>query len=565
MKSSRVWLLAAVALAGCEAQIIAPAGWRGEGGGSSSIGGTGGGSGTGAGAVEPVNPCTAAVSVGSAPMRRLSHEEYRNSLGDLQPSWATVVAQESARFPSDTESLGFRNGAVFLDVQPPLAQAYFDAAEKVAAQAVTNLTALLPCSPTGNEAGCAEQFIRSFGRRLYRRALSADEVTAYQTVYGNARTGGYDFKTGIEWVVFTFLNAPGFLYRAEIDPAGATGVRSLSGLELASRLSYLLWQSAPDEALLAAAEGGQLTTRPELEAQARRMVDDPKARRLVGFFDQWLKWESLDGMQRSTTAFPSLPSGLGGLLHQETRLFAEKTVFDGDGTLGALLKGEYTYVDPTLARHYGLPVPTGSGFARVSTPGRGGLLTLGGTLAARDLANRTSIVHRGVAIRTAIMCQVIPAPPNNVPALGPIDASLTQAQRLAEHRTNPSCGGCHNLIDPLGTPFEGFDAVGRARTVDEAGNPIDSSGALSLSRDEALNGPVSNAAQLVGKLGESGEVRDCFTTQLYRFSMGRKEESADSCSVYTLQQRFELAGGNVKELLISLTQLDDFDHRQVTP
>lgn len=192
-------------------------------------------------------------------------------------------------------------------------------------------------------------------------------------------------------------------------------------------------------------------------------------------------------------------------------------------------------------------------------------MMLGGTLAARDLNTRTSIVHRGLAIRTTLMCQAIPAPPANIPALGPIDASLSQAQRLEQHRQSPSCSGCHNRIDSLGTPFEGFDAVGRARTVDGAGHVVETTGELTASRDSALNGPVSSPMELMQKLGQSSEVRDCFATQLYRFSSGRKEETADQCSQYTLQKSFEASGGDVKSLLLSLTQVDDFNYRQVQP
>jgi hypothetical protein len=192
-------------------------------------------------------------------------------------------------------------------------------------------------------------------------------------------------------------------------------------------------------------------------------------------------------------------------------------------------------------------------------------MMLGGTLAVRDLSRRTSIVHRGVALRTLVMCQVIGAPPANVPALGPIDATLSQAQRLAEHRKTASCAACHDNIDSLGTPFEGFDAVGRARTMDEAGHAVETTGELTGSKDVQLNGPVSSGLALMQKLGQSAEVRDCFATQLYRFSSGRKEETGDQCSQYRMRKSFETSGGDVKALLLSLTQLDDFNTRQVQP
>lgn len=553
--------VAVLFLVGCEAQILPPGvvPWGPPGGSGGGNGGTGGGT-------AEVNPCEVpTLSIGSAPMRRLSHEEYKNSLSDLQPSWATLVNTRASGFTQDSESLGFKNGAVFLDVKPVLAGEYMDAAEAIAAQAVAgaNLTALLPCSPTGNETGCAGEFIRTFGRRLYRHALSTEELARYTTVYTAARTQGYDFRTGIEWVVFAFLNSPGFLYRLELDPAGSPSVRTLTGPELASRLSYLIWQSGPDEMLLAAAEAGQLSSRVDLQAQAERMIADPKARRMVTFFDQWLKWEKLDVLTRDGTIFPGLPASLGPLFHTEAKTFAEKTVFDGDARLGSLLTGEYTYVNQQLAQHYGFAGVTGTAFQRVSLTGRGGLMMLGGTLATNDRNTRTSIVHRGVAVRTLVMCQVVAAPPPNIPALGAIDSSLSQAQRLAMHREDPGCAACHNSIDSLGTPFENIDAVGRIRTTDEAGHLVDTAGELTRSKDSALNGPVANGTELMAKLAQSDEVRDCFATQLYRFSMGRKEETADSCSTYTMKKQFAANGGDIKSLLLTLTQLDDFDHRQV--
>jgi hypothetical protein len=293
------------------------------------------------------------------------------------------------------------------------------------------------------------------------------------------------------------------------------------------------------------------------------MVDDPKARRLVGFFEQWLGWENLDTIVRDPTTFPSMPASLGSLMRTEATTFVENTVFDGDGKFSSLLTGQFTFVNGTLAQHYGMSGVTGSTFQRVTTTGRGGFFTLGGNLAVHDLNSRTSIVHRGLAVRTLVMCQIIAAPPPNIPALGPIDSNATQAQRLAQHRTDPNCAGCHNLMDPLGSPFESFDAVGRPRTVDEAGHPIVTTGELTRSKNLELNGPVADANGLMAKLSASSEVRDCFATQLYRFSMGRQETAADACSTYTMRKQFEASGGSVKGLIMALTQLDDFDHRQV--
>lgn len=515
-----------------------------------------------------LNPCTDQVTIGSAPMRRLSHDEYRYSLTDVfgQPALTQAVQTQAQTFLPDSTSLGFRNGAAFLTVTPVLAQQYMDAAEQIASIATADLGALLPCSPAANEASCAGEFIRTFGRRLYRRALTADELAAYQAVYDSARSKGYDFQTGVEWLVFTFVQSPGFLYRLELDTAADPPVRQLTPTELASRLSFLLWQAGPDEALLSAAEQGQLATKADLDREARRLLADPRAQRSFTFFEQWLGLDGLSGLKRDPTQFPGLDPTLGGLLHDEAQAFVKGVVWDGDGTLSTLVTAPYTYVNGPLAAHYRYSGVTGSGFQQVAFPGRrAGLFMLGGVLAVRDRETRTSIVRRGLAVRTAYMCQPVGAPPPNVPALGPVDQNQSQTSRLAEHRSNPACAGCHSQLDPVGSPFEGIDAVGRDRTTDEGGRPVITQGSLTASGDPSLNGVVTDGLDLVTRLAQGPDVRNCFATQLYRFSMGRKEEDADACSRYRLRTRFKASGTDIRDLLVGLTQVDDFTLRRTTP
>ncbi|HVN42516.1 MAG TPA: DUF1592 domain-containing protein, partial [Steroidobacteraceae bacterium] len=452
----------------------------------------------------------------------------------------------------------------FLQVSTVLAQQYMDAAEQVSIAAVADLTKLLPCNPTGNEQACADQFITTFGRKMYRRALTPDEVTAYQTVYANARNAGFDFSTGIQWVVFTFLQAPGFLYRAELDSPGDPAIRALKPEELAARLSYLIWQSVPDDALNQAVADGKLATKADLAAQAQRMLDDPKAQRTFDFFAQWLNLDALSNFSRDATVYPNLDPKLPQLFRDEVQHYVQGVVFDGDSKISTLLTANYTFVNSELATHYGLSGVSGTGWQKASwSSRRGGLFMLGGVLGTRDKATRTSIVRRGVLMRTQVMCQVVPAPPPNVPPLGPVDQTISQADRLAQHRTNAACAGCHNMIDPLGSPFEGIDAVGRDRTVDETGHPVITAGAVTNLSDK-LDGPVSDGVDLFGKFAQSDVVPNCFATQLYRFSNGRQEEDADACSRWQLRQRFRDSGGNIKDYLVGLTQTDDFSNRPVS-
>jgi hypothetical protein len=220
-------------------------------------------------------------------------------------------------------------------------------------------------------------------------------------------------------------------------------------------------------------------------------------------------------------------------------------------------------VNAPLAKHYGFSGVTTQTYQKVQYPGRrAGLLMLGGVIAAHDKINRTSIVRRGLNVRTQVLCQLIPAPPPNIPPLGPIDQNQSQADRLAAHRTNATCAACHKLMDPIGQVFENVDAVGRDRTVDEAGRPVKTAGELKGTVDS--DGPVADGAELVTRLSQSSEVRDCMALQVYRFSMGRGEEDADACSRGQLRARFKKSGSDLRELFVGVTQTDDFLYRAAT-
>ncbi len=509
------------------------------------------------------NPCTSEPSPDLTPLRRLAHEEYRHAAADLFGTTAVsaVVNAQVDGFAADPVSLGFKNSAAFLDVKSVLMQQYFDAAEAIAAKAVEALPALVPC--TGDETTCATQFIERFGRRAYRRALSAAERQAFVGLYAQARIRGDDFKTAIEGVLLAFLLSPHFVYRVEVDDVGSGPVRALRPQELATRLSFLFWRSGPDDALLSAAEAGRLGTPQDVEREARRLLADPKAGRLTQLFEEWLDVDELSGLRRDTAAYPGLDPKLGEDLREEVRAFVRSVLLEGDGKLSTLLTSQHTFVNGALAQHYRLPGITGTQWTRVQQPGRrGGLLMLGGALIPHDKEARTSIVMRGLGLRTQLLCQLVPAPPPDIPSLGELGADQTQADRLAQHRSNPSCAGCHSVMDPLGVPLEGFDAVGRARSADERGRALSTLGQLT---NTDVDGPVTDGLDLVTKLATSAQVRSCFVTQAFRFTSGRKETAVNACSTFRLQARFAESGGDLRELFVGLTQTDDFLFRRVAP
>jgi hypothetical protein len=501
-------------------------------------------------------------SPGESPIRRLSNAEYRNTIADLLDDEA-LADEVTTGFVSETESLGFRNSAKFLQVNTVTAQHYMDAAEAIAKQVRAQPAAVLSCAPpaAGAEATCAAQFIRDFGRKAYRRPLTDAEIAGYQAIYDKARAD-YDFAAGIEWLAFAMLQSPHFLNRVEFSDAPASGepYARPSSYEMASRLSFLLWQSMPDAELFQLAEQDALVTDAEVAAQARRMLADPKAKRVYQFFEQWLDVDELPAMERDSELYPDYDPALPGLLAQETRAFVDHVLWEGGGELGTLLTAPYTFANATLAEHYGLSGVSGSAFARVDTPGRAGVLTLGGVVSVHDKPTRSSIVLRGLRVRTELLCQVVGAPPADIVVdLPEIAPGMPQSKRLEMHRAEPLCASCHNMMDPLGVPFESFDATGRLRTEDEHGNPVATAGAIS--HTETSDAPVADAIELSARLAESDEVRACFATQAFRFFYGREEGDADSCSIAQLIGAFERSNYSIQELLVALTQTDAFLYR----
>ena len=508
---------------------------------------------------QPLN-CDAPTP-GPMPSRRLSHVEYRYAIEDLfgRPQLASAAA---AKLTADPTSLGFSNSATLLDVKPVLGQQYMEAAEAVAEGLVTDLGSVLPCNPAGAELSCATQFIRTVGARAYRRPLTSAEEAEFVAGY-QALRAEFDFKTGIEWVIATVLQSPNFLYRVELDGQGETGVRPLKGEELAQRLSFLIWHSGPDDALKAAAAEGRLSTPEDVERETRRMLDDPRGARFLNFFLEWLDVDKLGTYAREPGVFAGLPQDIKELFRQETQAFVRHVVFEQKAGLNELLTADYTFANDRLAQHYGLAPVSGSQFQKVSLPaGRRGVWMQGGPLTAHDKSTRTSIVNRGIRARTALLCHNIPAPPDNVSlTLGPIDQSASQAERLEQHRVNPTCAGCHALIDPLGQTFEHLDAVGRLRATDEAGRPVDTTGEVTSTRD--ADGPVEDGEALMLKLAESRQVRACFVTQMFRYTFGREEKGFDACAQKQAMDRFEASGWDVRELVVGLVRSDAFLYREV--
>ncbi|HEU4406293.1 MAG TPA: DUF1592 domain-containing protein [Polyangiaceae bacterium] len=505
--------------------------------------------------------CGVDTSPGPAPARRLTRWEYNNTVRDLLGDGS----RPADAFPADEEALGFSNNATALTTSSTLVQSYMLAAEGLAERAAERLGPLLPCDPAGPAGdACGRQFVAAFGRRAFRRPLGDDEVEGFAGLF----RGGAGAGDGAKLVVEAMLQSPPFLYRIELAGAPAEGAASvpLGPFELASRLSYFLWGTMPDDALFAAAESGRLAAREGVAAEARRMLADPKARELVGrFHEEWLDYDRVLSLGRGKSAqyFPEWSPEYPPLMLEEARAFVGHVVFDEPaGDLTTLLTAPYTFVNAELAAFYGLEgAPAGEAFARVEGGGRAGLLTLGALLAFHAHSDQTSPVHRGQMVRERLLCDPVPPPPPEFDTTVPkVDEAPTARARFAAHSEQRACSGCHVKLDPIGFGFEAFDGVGRPRQLEADGSAVDASGELT---GTDVDGRFVGVPELAARLARSAQVRRCYVTQWFRFAQGRAEAEADRCSLESLREAFAASGGNVRELLVSMTQTDAFLFRPV--
>jgi hypothetical protein len=549
-------------------------GTGGTGTGGSATGGASGNAGTsngGGGAVAPsVQDCPTAQMAGT-PLRRLTRFEYANSVRDL----LGVDPAPAADLPADEVTNSFDNNAQVLTVSALHAEKYVLVSEALAKQAVQNLAALTSCdtAATGEE-GCALAFARSFGRRAFRRPLTAADETMLMAAYAAGKTGGTHAE-GIEVMIRAALQSSDFLFRLETTspPDAAAALVPLSQYELATRLSYLVWSSGPDDALLDAAAAGALATPAAVAAKAREMLASPRARGAIAhFFEQWTGTTRLDIVSKHTGMFPTFTPELKAGMQAELPAFIEHVMWTGDHLLSTLFTSQSTFVTRELASLYGVTPPAGSDLAPVlvalpADQGRAGILTQPGFLSVQGHPDQTSPVLRGKFVRSMLLCDPPDPPPDDVNITVPnIDQGGTARERFSAHLTaGASCNGCHTGMDPIGLAFENFDAIGQYRTM-ENGEPIDASGEIFDANDPLLAGPFDGVLEMAQKLAGSVQVRDCMATQWFRFTVGRTEVQPDSCSLATLQVAFGASGGDLAELVVGVTQTDAFLYRApVTP
>ncbi len=495
-----------------------------------------------------------------AQLHRLTVLQYQNSVRDL--------FGEDLEVPTDLEPDSKLHGYTSvatgeLTISPIAAATYEAAARAVAHQVVSDearRAAVIGCE-LGDDA-CLKGFFADLGRRAWRRPLQTAEVEDLMAVVESAGAALDDGWTGVEFGIAAVLESPFFLYRVELGHVDQDHPArlALDGYEVASRLSYLLWNTTPDDELLDAAERGDLDSGDGVRDAARRLLDSPRARdAVVGFYAEYLNFDRFASLSKNTELYPEYtPELVTGMQGEIENLFAW-IVFDQDADYREILKTTVTFVNPQLAALYGLdpiddPAATADTFVQRDLgagSGRGGLLTSAGLLALYAHDTVTSPTLRGKFVRQNLLCEDIPPPPPGVmTSLDGVEGD-TLRERLEQHRNDPVCGACHSKMDPIGFGFESFDPIGRLRTEEAPGVPDDSTGDLD---GVAFDGPK----ELQAMLADDPRVPSCFARQLYRYATGHLELPRELPLIDDLGADFADGGYRVVDLLVELVASDGF-------
>ncbi len=503
---------------------------------------------------------------GKPSVRRLNRMEYDNAIFEL----TGLDLHLSEGFSPDATGWGFDTIAEALAVSPVLVEQHHEAARKLLSELVDREAAhpeafrrVFSAQPSKElgERDAARRIAERFILKAFRRPAEAPFVDKLLAIYDKARAKGAGHEGAVRPMLEAILISPRFLMRIENARPGVKGPYPVDDWDLASRLSFFLWSGPPDDELLDLAARGMLSKPEILEAQARRLLADPRSRALAGnFIGQWLQLRGLAGHKPDPKVFPEFTEALRASMKKELDLFLDEIVRK-DRPVTELLDADYTYVDEALARHYGIEGVRGPEMRRVALPDRrrGGLLTTAAVLMIQADPDRNNVPRRGNYIAGAILGARPSPPPPDVPALEETKGEgkeMTLRQRLEVHRSKPECAGCHARIDPLGFGFENFDALGRWRDR-EAGAPVDASGVLPTG--QKFNGPAELKKILV-------ERRDEFTRTMIEnmliYALGRGLMAEDECVVRDALKAAGAQEYRFSSLALTIVRSQPFRHRR---
>jgi hypothetical protein len=493
--------------------------------------------------------CSAADRPGPRLLRRLTAEQLDNSIRDL---FGSADAPRSDIF-NDPQVLGFTGDAASLLVRDLGTQQLMTHAERVARWATTTLAAkIAPCNQMTAE--CRKQFIQQFGLRAFREPLDDDMVTRYEALFA----GGGTFERGLELTITAMLQSPYFLYRRELGVADpkAPGTVRLTPYEVASNISYLIARSMPDEQLLQAAAGNQLSTPQQIDAQVDRLLQKPENRATVNsFVGEWLETKQVEGVLKDVKD-GEFTDAVRADMMRETAALVEDVVFTRNGTLTDLLTTDYTFVNAGLAKHYGIKDVTGNELLKVKTTRDLGILVQGSMMTGHGGTQFSSPTLRGKLVRTRLLCQDLPPPPDDVDTMIKVPENAKTTRQIFEtHSENAACAGCHLTMDPIGYAFENYDFVGRYRTM-ENGIPVDTSGEIS-----GRNFKFQTLRELNDYLVGQDEVRECMVRFMSYYAYGATGWADGGCTQNAITAEAKASGWKIRSVLSAITHAPHFTSR----
>jgi hypothetical protein len=505
---------------------------------------------------------------------RLTHEQVKNtlrdSLGFAPPSIDSFPVE--ARIDQDNSRNGFANRSDAMKISPLLADAYFKASEELANEVAGKAATYgVTCAVASLGQGtCLKTFLQSFGLKMWRRPLTDTEITSLTTLYNNS--AGFDggAEGGLKNVVQALFLSPNFLYRSEIGHTQKPGeVTVLTDYELASALSYALWNSAPDATLMDLASKGQLRDANALVNQAKRLLaaTGKTGPAMHSFVEQWLRIEGVDTAEKDQTVFSLGTLDVAKDLVAENHRFIDSVLFEGDKSFKTLFTASYGFVTARTAPIYGVTGVTGNELQKreLDKSQRRGLLTTAAFLWGHANPDGTHPVERGRYFREEILCEGVPDPPPTVlidPQFG--NATLTKREQLAIHLKEPACAACHVLIDGVGLSMENFDGIGKWRkdeVVQGGVKPIDASGMLPLPSDKTEL-KFNNFIELVDQLAEKPDVYSCFASQYLDYTTGHRPDEINNCEKTLVTDEFVNSGYNVESLVLAVVGSPSFMSRK---
>ena len=509
--------------------------------------------------------CGTASRPGRVTMRRLNRTEYNNTVRDL----TGLDLKLANDFPSDDVGNGFDNIGDVLSLPPILMEKYLAAARQIADEVMKSPDAAKKVFPRqasdpkniDEVVEAARANASSFAQRAFRRPLEAGETERLFNLMRAAWDSNATKEEIMQTLITAILASPHFIYRVEEDDPQdfVDGVRPLNDFELASRLSYFLWSSMPDDALLERAKEGKLHTAEQLHAEVDRMLADPKAKALVeNFAGQWLQLRDLEALSPDPVKFASFDSTLRRSMRRETELLFS-SILDENRSILELLGADYTYVDERLAKHYGIEGVSGNEFKKVDLMGkRRGVLMHGSILLLTSNPTRTSPVKRGKWVLENLLAEPPPPPPPNVPELGAAGETLgTLRQQMEQHRVNPNCAVCHVKMDAVGFGLENFDAIGAWRDADGR-EKIDPSGILPGGR--TFSGPLDLVQILVED--KKAEFARCLSLKMLTYALGRGLGVADRCTISSIVDNLARDNYRFATLIKSIVTSPPFTHQE---